>query len=230
MMTGSSKISPSSLIFDDVVNSKDEIKDLSTEIGSMVSVMRGILPYISVSTLRNAEKETTQSVNKDMCFLFTDIRGFTTLCEGLAPKEVVEILNKYLQLETEIILNNGGDIDKYVGDEIMAVFSGPRKEINACNAAMQIRTAMMEQRDICLEDGSPIISIGIGIHSGKVVFGSVGSKTRMDFTSIGDTVNLAARLEGANKEYGSKSLVSETVYNKINKYFICREIDVICKR
>lgn len=227
MMSGSAKISPASLVFDDSISTKDEIKDLSGEIGNMVTLIRGIVPYISVSTLRNAEKESKRSTSRELCFLFTDIRGFTTLCEGLPPKEVVSILNHYLDIETEIILNNGGDVDKFVGDEMMAFFAGPKKEINACKAAMEIRSAMMQQQKQSLSEGDPVISIGIGINTGKVVFGPVGSKTRMDFTSIGDTVNLAARLEGANKAYGSKSIVTESVYLKLQDTFICRELDFI---
>ena len=223
------RISPESLTFEDSIKTKDEIRDLSKEIGNMVSIIRGIVPYISVSTLRNAEKnsQAARSTTRELTFLFTDIRGFTTLCEGLDPKEVVSVLNHYLNLETQIILNNNGDIDKFVGDEMMAFFSGPRKEQNACRAAMQIREVMIQEREKRLKEGKPVISIGIGINTGKVVFGSVGAKNRMDFTSIGDTVNLAARLEGANKAYGSKSIISEAVYSRLNDTFICRELDFI---
>lgn len=224
-----SRISPESLTFEDSIKTKDEIRDLSKEIGNMVSIIRGIVPYISVSTLRNAEKnsQAARSTTRELTFLFTDIRGFTTLCEGLNPKDVVSVLNHYLDLETQIILNNNGDIDKFVGDEMMAFFSGPRKEQNACRAAMQIREVMIQEREKRLKEGKPVISIGIGINTGKVVFGSVGAKNRMDFTSIGDTVNLAARLEGANKAYGSKSIISEAVYSRLNDTFICRELDFI---
>lgn len=227
MMSGSTKISPQNLIYNDVIKTRDEIKDLSLEIGNMVTVIRGITPYISASTLRSAEKDSRKSTGKELCFLFTDIRGFTSLCETLPPKEVVSILNHYLDLETEIILNNGGDVDKFVGDEMMAFFSGAKKEYNACKAAMEIRKVMAEEQKKSIARGLPVISIGIGINTGKVVFGPVGSITRKDFTSIGDTVNLAARLEGANKAYGSKSLVSEAVFEKVNSFFICRELDFI---
>ncbi len=224
-----SKIRPESLTFEDTIKTKDEIRDLSKEIGNMVSVIRGIVPYISVSTLRNAEKNASAAVTttRELTFLFTDIRGFTTLCEGLNPKEVVSVLNHYLDLETQIILNNNGDVDKFVGDEMMAFFSGPRKEQNACRAAMQIREVMVKEREKRQKEGKTVISIGIGINTGRVVFGSVGAKTRMDFTSIGDTVNLAARLEGANKAYGSKSIISEAVYNRLGDTFVCRELDFI---
>lgn len=227
MMHGEMRVSPASLVYNDCVNSRDEIKLLSTEISEMVTVLRGIVPYISTSTLKQAQKGIASSTQKELAFLFTDIRGFTTLCEGMEPDRVVEVLNRYLDLETEIILNNHGDIDKFVGDEMMAFFEGPEKEKNACLAAMQIRHAMMEEKEKREKEGLPVVEIGIGINSGSVVFGSVGARDRMDFTSIGDTVNLAARLEGANKAYGSKTLITETVYEKVKDVFLCREIDFI---
>lgn len=228
ILSGSAKIEPKSLVFEENIKTKDEVKDLSKEISNLVQLIRRIIPYISFSTLKNAEKsDTRKSTARELCFLFTDIRGFTTLCEGLQPKEVVGILNHYLDIETEIILNNGGDVDKFVGDEMMAFFAGPRKEYNACKAAMEIRAAMRAEQQKSKEDGKSFISIGIGINTGKVVFGPVGSKTRMDFTSIGDTVNLASRLESANKAYGSKSIITEAVYNKLHDSFICRELDFI---
>lgn len=227
VLAGEAKMSPDSFSFEDTITTKDEIKDLSVEINNSFSLIRGIAPYISFSTLKHADRETKLSRSRDLCFLFTDIRGFTTLCEGRSPKDVVEILNHYLDIETEIILNNGGDIDKFVGDEMMAFFSGPKKEFNACKAAMEIRAAMRSEQEQALNQGSDYISIGIGINTGKVVFGSVGSKLRMDFTSIGDTVNLAARLEGANKAYGSKSIITHAVYLKLKNSFVCRELDFI---
>lgn len=227
MIRGEARVSAGSLVYNDCVTSRDEIKLLSTEINDMVTVIRGIVPYISASTLKHAESGVSSSAQKELAFLFTDIRGFTTLCEGMKPDEVVAVLNRYLDLETEIILNNHGDVDKFVGDEMMAFFDGPDKEVNACRAAMQIRHAMMEEKERREQSGLPIVAIGIGINTGNVVFGSVGARDRMDFTSIGDTVNLAARLEGANKEYGSKSIITEAVYNRVKEHFLCRELDFI---
>jgi class 3 adenylate cyclase len=227
MIRGQARVTSSSLVYIDCVQSHDEIKALSTEINDMVTVIRGIVPYISASTLKQAEKGIASTTKKELTFLFTDIRGFTTLCEGMSPEEVVGVLNRYLDLETEIILSNHGDVDKFVGDEMMAFFEGPLKEENACRAAMQIRHAMMEEKERREKEGMPVVSIGIGINTGNVVFGSVGARDRMDFTSIGDTVNLAARLEGANKAYGSKSIITEAVYEKVKDIFLCRELDFI---
>ena len=230
ILDGNSKIEAEKLTFKDSIKTHDETKALSLEIKNMVGIIRRIMPYISFSTLQAAEKDRRKSTTeRELCFLFTDIRGFTTLCENKEPRAVVELLNHYLDIETEIILNNGGDVDKFVGDEMMAFFAGPRKEYNACKAAMEIRAAMRAQQQQAKDAGSDYISIGIGINTGKVIFGSVGapSQNRMDFTSIGDTVNLAARLEGANKAYGSKSIITEAVYEKLKNAFVCRELDFI---
>ena len=228
ILDGNSKITAAQLTYIDSIKTHDETKDLSKEIKNMVGIIRGIIPYISFSTLQAADKDTKKSTtSRELCFLFTDIRGFTTLCEGKKPQDVVEILNRYLDIETEIILNNGGDVDKFVGDEMMAFFAGPKKEYNACKAAMEIRAAMRAQQEIALSDGSDYISMGIGINTGRVVFGSVGARSRMDFTSIGDTVNLAARLESANKAYGSKAIITEAVFDKLKDTFVCRELDFI---
>ncbi len=227
MIHGKNRIASSAIVYKDAITSRDEIKHLSGEINDMVTIIRGIVPYISASTLKQAETGQASTTRKELAFLFTDIRGFTTLCEGMESEQVVTILNRYLDLETEIIIQNNGDVDKFVGDEMMAFFEGPDKEVNACRAAMEIRQAMMEEKEKRERDGLPVVSIGIGINTGTVVFGSVGARDRMDFTSIGDTVNLAARLEGANKAYGSKSLISEAVYDKVQEVFICRQLDMI---
>ena len=228
ILNGNSKITAEQLTFIDSIKTQDETKDLSKEIKNMVGIIRGIIPYISFSTLQAADKDIKKATSsRELCFLFTDIRGFTNLCEGKKPQEVVEILNHYLDIETEIILNNGGDVDKFVGDEMMAFFAGPKKEYNACKAAMEIRAAMRFQQEQALAEGSDYISMGIGINTGRVVFGSVGARSRMDFTSIGDTVNLAARLESANKAYGSKAIITEAVFEKLKDTFVCRELDFI---
>ncbi|HOX31500.1 MAG TPA: adenylate/guanylate cyclase domain-containing protein [Spirochaetales bacterium] len=227
MIRGETRISSELLQYRDRVTTKDEIKGLSTEVGNMTAVIRGIVPYISASTLKHSERSAPTTESRDLCFLFTDIRGFTTLSEGMRPEQVVEMLNHYLDIQSSIILENHGDVDKFVGDEVMAMFEGPDKELNACKAGMAIRAAMAREKEIALAAKRDVVSIGIGINAGPVVFGSVGAKDRMDFTSIGDTVNLAARLEGANKPYGTKTLITEAVYAKVREAYLCREIDLL---
>ncbi len=227
MVKGNERITSDNLQYTDRVTTKDEIKRLSVEIGNMAAVIRGVVPYISASTLKHSARNAPMTELRELAFLFTDIRGFTTICEGLSPEAVVSMLNHYLDLQTSAIIANGGDVDKFVGDEIMASFDGPDKEIRACRAGMDIRKAMAEAQEKARSESGAIISIGIGINTGPVVFGSVGARDRMDFTSIGDTVNLAARLEGANKTYGTKSLITEAVYEQVKDVFLCREIDLM---
>jgi adenylate cyclase len=225
MIKGEKRISAGLLQYKDRVETKDEIKGLSSEVGNMAAVIRGIVPYISASTLKHSERAAPMTESKEQCFLFTDIRGFTTLSEGMTPEKVVEMLNHYLDIQSSIIMANHGDVDKFVGDEVMAVFEGPAKELNAVKTSLEIRKAMAAEKEKALAEKKSVVSIGIGINSGPVVFGSVGAKDRMDFTSIGDTVNLAARLEGANKAYGTKTLVTEAVYGTVKDEYLCREVD-----
>ncbi len=227
MVKGKLKISSELLQYRDRVATRDEIKSLSTEIGNMTTVIRGIVPYISASTLKHSERETPSTEKRDLTFLFTDIRGFTTLCEGMKPDKVVEMLNHFLDIQSSVIFANSGDVDKFVGDEVMAMYEGARKELNACKTSLEIRKSMAEEREIARLAKRNVVSIGIGINTGPVVFGSVGAKNRMDFTSIGDTVNLAARLEGANKTYGTKTLITEAVFDKVKESYLCREIDML---
>lgn len=227
MIKGTEQIGIEDLRYEDRITTKDEIKNLSTEISNMTTVIRGIIPYISTSTLKASEKGNPSSERKDLAFLFTDIRGFTSLCEGRAPEDIVNLLNHYLSLQTDVIIKYSGDIDKFVGDELMAFFEGPDKEKRACLAALDLKKTMAEEAQKAVHEAKTPIAIGIGINSGTVTFGSVGARNRMDFTSIGDTVNLAARLEGTNKIYGTAILISEMTYELVQNDFLCREIDLI---
>jgi adenylate cyclase len=105
------------------------------------------------------------------------------------------------------------------------MFDGPNKEQNACKTSIEINKAVAEEKELAKAAHQNVIAIGTGINTGQVVTGSVGAKDRMDFTSIGDTVNLAARLEGVNKQYGTKTLISGAVYEKVKDLYLCREVD-----
>jgi adenylate cyclase len=227
MISGRLRVSPERLQYRDLVKTRDEIRGLSGEIGHMTTVIRGVLPYISTSTLRHAAGETAKARKVDLVYLFTDIRGFTTFCEGRPPEGILTMLNRYLDLQASVIASHGGDIDKYVGDEVFARFEGAKKELRACTAALAIRAAVREEQQKARGAGEEPISIGIGINSGHAVFGPVGTGDRKDFTAIGDEVNLAARLEGANKIYGTRTLVSESIARNVAAAFLMREIDLL---
>lgn len=174
------------------VQSRDELGQLSRTVNSMVEGLyeRFVLSrYVSGSTIAALGEERT-SRSETLTFLFSDIRGFTSFTEQNEPEIVVTTLNALLGDQTEIIAQHGGDIDKYVGDEIVAVFSGADAAIRACRAALEIQAAIAAAPSDRYLD----LQVGIGINGGIAVVGEIGSQTRADFTAVGDTVNIAARL------------------------------------
>jgi len=168
-------------------------------------------------------------VDKNLTVLFSDIRSFTTLSESMSPQELVNHLNTYLTAMTDVILEYGGYLDKYVGDEVMCFWGAPLPQedhaILACKCALRQMERLRE-----LNAGWPEavrINIGIGLNSGIMTVGNMGSPTRMNYTLMGDNVNLGARLEGTNKEYGTNIIISEFTYGLVKDKFLCRELDNI---
>ena len=149
-----------------------------------------------------------------MTVLFTDIRDFTSISEQMTPKENFNFLNNYLGYMEPVIRNNGGFIDKYIGDSIMALF--PENTEDAINASIEMRIKLAEFNHIINQFGQSPIDSGIGIHTGSLMLGIVGGEGRMEGTVISDAVNLASRLEGLSKVYGSKILITEETLIKIN--------------
>ena len=157
--------------------------------------------------------------------LFTDLKDFTSISEKMTAPEVIDMLNKYFSVASKTILEKGGLVDKYIGDAIMAVFGAPlpleNHALAACQAALEI--SRMQTR-VGTGDGQ-LVQTKIGIHLGKMVVGNVGSSDRHDYTAIGDTVNLASRLEGCNKVYGTQIIVSENIVERIPDVFLVRPLD-----
>ena len=139
-------------------------------------------------------------------FLFTDVRGFTSLSERLEPEEVAEIMNKALTIQANAVKKFGGMVDKYIGDAMMAIFNAPMDLDNHENKAIQ--TALEIKKN--MQEANLGIEIGIGINTGEAVIGNMGSDTRFDYTAIGDAVNLAARLESSTKEVGEDIVIGHT--------------------
>jgi len=231
MIEGRTRVSPDLLEYTDLVKTRDEIHILSGEIGNMTGVIRGVLPYISTSTLRHAGQEKAEGEKEaaasDLALLFTDIRGFTAFSEDKSPEKIIDALNRCHELQAKAILDNHGDVDNVVGDGIFARFAGREKELDACRAAFAIRTGMAELRRAAKRPDDPVFSIGIGISAGLVVTGPVGASERRHFTAVGHRVNLASRLEGANKIYGTWSLVTDSVARVAARVFVIREIDLV---
>ena len=158
-------------------------------------------------------------VNQEVTVMFADIRGFTTMSETMEPGRVVEILNEYFTRVTDVIFDNGGTLDKYIGDAVMAVFGAPISKGNdaaaAVNSAMQIQRLLIElNRDAAAREW-PELRVGIGINTGNAIAGNIGSPRRLDYTVVGDAVNTAQRL--MSNAAGGQILISESTAKKLGK-------------
>lgn len=168
---------------------------------------------------------------RELSILFSDIQGFTSLSEKMGPEELVSMLNEYLTQMTNIVFENKGTLDKYIGDAIMAFWGAPVDDqdhaYHACATALQMKKEMERIHERFLREKNIDLNIRIGINTGEVIVGNVGSNVRFDYTVIGDHVNLASRLEGANKQYHSWIMVSENTYQPVHDRFEFRELDII---
>ena len=163
-----------------------------------------------------------------MSVLFSDVRGFTTISEGLEPKELSKLMNACLTPLTGIIHKQRGTIDKYMGDAIMAFWGAPLEDPeharHALEAGMEMIARLNAMQKQFREQGWPPINIGVGINTGEMSVGDMGSEFRMAYTVLGDTVNLGSRLEGLTKGYGVQIIVSETTREAVPD-FVFRELD-----
>ncbi|MDH5786100.1 MAG: adenylate/guanylate cyclase domain-containing protein [Chromatiales bacterium] len=167
---------------------------------------------------------------KRLSILFSDIRNFTNLSEGLTPPQLAKFIHCYMDPMTEQVLNHRGTLDKYIGDAVMAIFGAPipveNHAIDACNSALDMIAALDNVEQCCPELAHIFpIRIGVGIHTGNVVVGNLGSSFHFTYTALGDNVNLASRLEGITKTYGVSVLISEETRNAIGDHFLVRELD-----
>ncbi|MBS2022157.1 MAG: adenylate/guanylate cyclase domain-containing protein [Deltaproteobacteria bacterium] len=176
-------------------------------------------PEVMDEMLGQPEKLQLGGEEKEMSVMFSDIRGFTTISEKLSPQALVKLLNDYLTPMTDIVFAKRGTLDKYIGDAVMAFFGAPiqndKNAWDACDAALEMMETLARIKEQWrIEDPDvPDIDIGIGINSGPMVVGNMGSTQRFNYTVMGDNVNLASRLEGLNKDYGTHILISEATLN-----------------
>jgi len=187
------------------------------------SVVSELLAHPELLDLGGEEREAT--------VLFCDVAGFTNISEGLSPTELVRLLNDYLTEMTEIVYRFSGIIDKYQGDALMAEFGvpvpHPDHALQSCLAAIEMQRRLIDMRTTWKEEERPELHSRIGINTGPMLVGNLGSNHVMDYTVMGDNVNLASRLEGVNKVYGTTICISESTYNQLQGELICRELDLI---
>lgn len=181
--------------------------------------------------LLNPDKLRLGGERKNVTVLFSDIAGFTSFAENKLPEELVSFINAYLNEMTEIVLTNEGTLDKYLGDAVMAFWGAPIEvedhAYKACLTALQMQNKLAEMREKWSKSGESQIRIRIGINSGDVIVGNIGGVKRFDYTVLGDDVNLASRLEGANKEYGTNIMIGESTLEKCKDKILARELDII---
>jgi adenylate cyclase len=192
--------------------------------------------YLSPDVIALIEKDPQKYIRpggevKELTVMFSDIRSFTTISEGLTPDELVNLLNEYLGEMTEIVFANQGTLDKYIGDAIMAFWGSPYPQedhaVRGCNCALQMGRTLKRLNVKWQAEKRPPISIGVGLNTGLLNVGNMGSAKRLSWTVMGDNVNLASRLEGINKEYHTQIVISEATYRAVADRFVCRELDKI---
>lgn len=209
-------LSASSLFAYRYLSGERERKEIKKLFGKYVS------PRVLEEILVDPAKVALGGEEREVTVLFSDIRGFTTLSEKTSPQELVRILNKYFSAMSAEIVNREAVLDKYIGDAIMAFwgapFDDPLQADHALAAAKGMIVALKELNKELAAAGEPEIAIGIGIHTGLAVVGNIGSEFRFDYTLIGDTVNVASRLEGLNKEHNTTLILSESTKNKLSNH------------
>jgi adenylate cyclase len=192
--------------------------------------------YLSPGVIGLIEKDPQKYIRpggetKELTVMFSDIRGFTTLSEGLTADELVHLLNDYLGEMTEVLFRNLGTLDKYIGDAIMAFWGSPYPQEDharrACNCALEMTHSLEKLNARWEAEGRRPISIGIGLNTGPVNVGNMGSAKRLAWTVMGDNVNLASRLEGMTKQYRVRVVISEGTYREVADHFVCRDLDRI---
>lgn len=188
-----------------------------------------VSPAIVEEILSDPAKIELGGRKERVTVFFSDVRGFTSISEKLDPRALSDLLNEYLTPMTDLVFKNRGTLDKYMGDAIMAFFGAPipypDHAKHAARCALQNIKRLFQLQEEFKRKGLPEIDVGIGLNTGEVSVGNMGSQTVRSYTVMGDAVNLASRLEGTNKQYGTRIIVSEFTYADIKSDFICRELD-----
>ena len=190
-----------------------------------------VSPHYIDEMIKNPEKLSLGGEARVITIFFSDIRGFTSISEKLSATQLVHFMNDYLTEMTNLVLSTGGCVDKYIGDAIMAFWNAPLKQedhyYRAADCSLKMVVALKKKQKVWEKDGLPYLDIGIGLNTGEAVIGNMGSHDRFNYTAMGDTINLGSRLEGVNKPYGTRIIVSSTTYDLLKDKYLLRPVDRI---
>lgn len=205
-----------------------------------MAFQRYVPPAVVEEVMKNPDMAGLKGQEKEVSILFSDIEGFTTISEKLPPTVLIEMLNEYLETMTLELFNEDGTLDKYIGDAIVSIFGAPLPVENHPLKAARAGLAMSRKLEQLQKDWQsrnkwpdqkiPMFRTRIGINSGNVIVGNIGSQIRIDYTGIGDAMNLSARLESANKQYGTYIMISEFTNEQVKDQLLTRFIDHIIVR
>lgn len=223
----------------------EEMKNITSRIAEVVLIIdafvkmkaalnsfKRYMPYALVKNLILSGKiAEVGGESKRLTILFSDIENFTLLSEKMSPSDLMHYLSDYFEVVTKIIISNGGTVDKYMGDGVLAFWGAPIDDsehaMHCCKTALELQIAFNTLNSKWRAEGKPELITRIGINTGEVIVGNVGSEDRLNYTAIGDSVNLASRLESLNKIYGTYIMVSEFTYNIIRDSFKFRLVDKV---
>lgn len=210
-----------------------EIRNMESVVDRTKKALRSFKRYVPAELVHQivmTKKEAVLSGDEiEATFMFTDIEGFTSISENVEIGSLVEKMGSYFEIMTTIIHKNRGTVDKYIGDAVMAFWGAPDyledHAYLACKSALECNEQVSRLNMLLAEEGFPLLNTRIGIHTGKAIIGNMGYSERLNYTAIGDTVNMASRLEGINKFYDTGILISDDTYKTVKDAFITRRLD-----
>jgi class 3 adenylate cyclase len=221
---------------------KDELGDLARRFNQMVQGLReralakdALGRYLSREmaddVVMGGKGISLQGERRELTILFCDVAGFTTISEKLEPEELVGLLNQYLDAMVKVLITQGAYVDKFEGDAIMAFWNAPRHAadhaVHACHAIIEMRSAAKAISAKWKAEGKPEFGVRYGLNTGVAIVGNMGATDKINYTAIGDNVNLASRLEGANKQYGTEMMIAEETYEHARDHIEARELDML---
>lgn len=215
-----------------------EINQLEKVVNLMGSVLKSFSRYVPTYLVRDViasgDVSHIEGESKEISILFADIAGFSPLAEMMKPRDLMLYLSEYFNRMTGVVYSKGGTLDKYIGDAIMCFWGAPfedkRHELHSCQCAVMLFENLKDLNKQWKLRGLPQLKIRVAVNSGMSIVGNVGSNDRLNYTTLGDSVNLASRLEGLNKIYGTNILIGENTYEAIKGQFPCRLVDRVAAR